>query len=190
MIWLNFAFRTENFFTPRASHSKLSLMFCCFFRKLLSIIIFFIIVDIPCLNLPNVPTSAKYDSWNICELGFVLYSIEFRSHYFSELEVPDLSLARFIRAVDLFVLWQVFSCYQFAAFIANYVRAFVNDYDLVHRHFIERLLTLYTLHANFLLHFLFESKPILLKLLVKSVFEQSCYQFYVSPCFISTLCPD
>ena len=176
MIWLNFAFRTENFITSffRASHSKFSFVFCCFFRNLLPVLILFVIVDISSFNLPNISTSAKHYSWNICELSFILYSIEFRSHNFSELKVSDLGFTEFIRTVDLFMFWQVFSRNYFAAFVANYVRAFVDDCDLVHRHFIKGLFALYTLHSDFFLHFLFKPKPFFFQLLVKSVFKESC----------------
>jgi len=85
MIGLDFAFRAENLatFHFRTSHPEFSLMFGSFFRNLLSLLVFLIVVDISWVNLPNIPTSTKYDSWNICELSFVLNPIEFRSHYFS-----------------------------------------------------------------------------------------------------------
>lgn len=115
MIWLNFTFWAENLFAAFfwASDSEFSLMFCSFFWNLLSVLVFFQIIYISWIDLPNISTRTKYYSWNISELGFILYLFKLRPHNFSKLKILYLASTMFKRTIYLFMLRVVFSSNDF-----------------------------------------------------------------------------
>lgn len=111
MIGLNLARRTKDlltsfFWTP---DSKLSLVFSSISWELLPELIFFIVVYISCLNLPNIPTDADNDSWDIWKFNLCLDPIEFFPHNRPNFNCADLLVTELKRTVDLSMLWIVLS---------------------------------------------------------------------------------
>ena len=121
MIGLNLARRTKYLLTSffRTSHSKLSLVFSRFSWKLLSKLVFFVIVHVSSLDLPYVSTNADNDSWDIWEFNFCLYSIELFLHNWSDFNCVDLLITELKWAIYLSVLWIVLLDHIFDALMTD-----------------------------------------------------------------------
>lgn len=115
MIRLNLARRAKYLLASIlwTSNSKLSLVFSSFSWKLLAEFIFFVVVHVPCLDLPYISTDADDDSWDIWEFDLCLHPIKLFLHNWPDFKYVDLFITKLERTVYLSMLRIVLSSHLF-----------------------------------------------------------------------------